>query len=48
MSTDVNLSKTQISKIVQSRGFLAKTLGSLGKNVLLNLVVPLAKDVFLN
>ena len=27
MSTDIKLSKTQISKIIQSRGFLQKLLG---------------------
>ena len=29
MSTDIKLSKSQISKIIQSRGFLGKLLGPL-------------------
>ena len=45
MSTYARLSKAQISKIIQSGGFLGKTLGKLGKEVLLGLAVPLAKDV---
>ena len=31
MSTDVRLSKAQISKIIQAGGFLGKRLGKLGK-----------------
>ena len=49
MSTDIKLSKAQISKIVQSGVFLCKTLGNmmnkLGEKVLLYFAVPLAKDV---
>ena len=45
MSTDVRLCKAQISKIIQLGRFLGKTLGKLGKKVLLGLAVPLAKDV---
>ena len=45
MSTDLKVSKVQISKIIQSGRFLGKTLGKLGKEVLLDLAVPLAKDV---
>ena len=45
MSTDIRLRKAQISKIIQSGGFLGKTLGKLGKKVLLDLAVCLAKDV---
>ena len=48
MSTDIRLSKAQISKIIQSRGFLGKTFGKLGKKVLLDLAIPLAKDVLPN
>ena len=35
MSTDIKLSKAQISKIIQSGGFLGKLLGPLLKTVLL-------------
>ena len=45
MSTDIRLSKAQIFKIIRSGGFLAKTLNKLGKKVLLDFAVPLAKDV---
>ena len=45
MSTDIRLRKAQISKMIQSGGFLGKTLGKLGKKVLLDLAVCLAKDV---
>ena len=45
--TDIKLSKAQISKIIQSDRFLGKTLGKLGKKVLFDLAVPLAKDVLL-
>ena len=36
-----------MAKIIQSSGFLGKTLSNLGKKVLSDLVVPLAKDVLL-
>ena len=45
MSADIKISQAQLAKIVQSGGFLSKTLGNLGKSVLLDLAVPLAKDV---
>ena len=45
MSADIKISQVQLAKIVQSGGFLSKTLGNLGKSVLLDLAVPLAKDV---
>ena len=45
MSTDIRLSQAQISKIIQSGGFLGKTLGKLSKKVLLDFAVPKAKDV---
>ena len=35
-----------MSKIILSGRSLGKTLGNLGKNVLLDFVVPLAKDVY--
>ena len=44
MSTGIKLSKAQIFKRIQLGGLLGKTLGKLGKKVLLDLVVPLAKD----
>ena len=43
MSTNIKLSKSQLDKIVQLGGFLDKTLGSQGKEVLLDLAVPLAR-----
>ena len=45
MSTNIKLSKSQLDEIIQSSGFLGKTLGNLGKKVLLDLVVPLAQDI---
>ena len=42
---DINLSKAQWSKLIKSGGFLGKTLGNLGKKVLLDFAVPLIKDV---
>ena len=50
MSTDLKLSKTQISKIIQSRGFLGRLLGPLLKIVLAlikNVIKPLAKSVLI-
>ena len=41
MSTDIRLCKAQISKIIQSGRFFGKTLGKLGKKVLLELAVSL-------
>ena len=52
MSTDIKLSKVQSSKIIQSAGFVGKTLGNMMGNIgkkkkaLLELAVPLVKDVF--
>ena len=45
MSADIKISQAQLAKIVQSGGFLSKTLDNLGKSVLLDLAVPVAKDV---
>ena len=39
MLTDMKLSKFQISKTIQARGFLGKSLGNLGKNLLLLLLL---------
>ena len=44
MSTDLKLSKTQISKIIQSRGFLGSLLSKLA-GPLMKLAIPLAKNV---
>ena len=48
MSTDLKLSKAQISKIIQSGGFLSKLLGPLlktGLPLIKNVIKPLAKSV---
>ena len=44
MSTDIKLSKVQISKIIQSSGFCSSWLGNSGKNALTNIAIPLARD----
>ena len=44
MSTDLKLSKAQISKIIQSSGFFGSWLGHLGKKSLANIAIPLARD----
>ena len=43
-STDIKLIKAQISKIIQSGRFLRNMLGNLGKNVITDFAMPLAKD----
>ena len=45
ISIDIKLSKAQISKIIQWGGLIGKTLGKLGKRVLIDLAVSLANDV---
>ena len=45
MSTDLRLSKAQISKIIQSGGFLGSLLSKLA-GPLMKIVVPLAKKCF--
>ena len=48
MSTDLKLSRVQISKIIQSGGFLGRLLGPLlktGLALIKNLIKPLAKSV---
>ena len=48
LSTDIKLSKTQLSKMIQSGGFLGRLLGPLLKTGLLlikNVIKPLAKSV---
>ena len=44
MSTDMKLSKTQITKIIQSRGFLGSLLSKLA-GPLMKVAIPLAKNV---
>ena len=49
-STDINLSKTQLSKMVQPVGFLGRLLGPLlkkGLPLIKNVVKPLAKIVLI-
>ena len=45
MSTDLKLSKAQISKIIQSGGFLGSLLSKLA-DPLMKVAIPLAKNVF--
>ena len=50
MSTDIKLSKAQISKIIVSGGFLGKLLGPLlktGLPLIKNIIKPLAKSVLI-
>ena len=50
LSTDVKLSKTQLSKMIQSRGFLGRLLGPLlktGLPLIKNVIKPLAKSVLI-
>ena len=44
ISTDIKLSKTQLSKMIQSGGFLGNLLGKLA-GPLMKAAVPLAKNV---
>ena len=44
MSTDVKLSKIQISKLIQSNGSFGSWLGNLGNKALSNNAIPLAGD----
>ena len=49
-STDIKLSKTQVSKMIQSGGFLGRLLGSLlktGLPLIKNVIKPLAKSVLI-
>ena len=47
--TDIKISKAQLSKIIQSGGFLGNkvgnVIGSLDKKAVIDLAVPLGKDV---
>ena len=50
MSTDIKLSKAQISKIIQFGGFIGKLLGPLlktGLPLIKNVIKPLAKSVLI-
>ena len=50
MSTDLKLSKAQISKIIQSGGFLSRLLGPLlktGLPLIKDVIKPLAKSVLI-
>ena len=44
MSTDIKLSKAQITKIIQSGGFLGSLLSTLA-GPLMKIAVPLAKNI---
>ena len=49
-STDIKLSKTQLSKMIQSGGFLGRLLGpplKIGLLLIKNVIKPLAKSVFI-
>ena len=46
MSTDIKLSKAQISKIIQSGGSFGSWPGNLGKKPLTNIAIHLARDKF--
>ena len=50
-STDIKLSKTQLSKMIQSGGFLGRLLGPLlktGLPLIKNVIKPLAKSVLIS
>ena len=50
LSTDIKLSKTQLSKMIQSGGFLGRLLGPLlktGLQLIKNVIKPLAKSDFI-
>ena len=44
MSTDIKISKTQISKIIKSDGLFGSYLSNLGKKSVTNVSIPLAID----
>ena len=50
LSTDIKLSKTQLSKMIQSGGFLSRLLGPLlktGLPLIKNVIKPIAKSVLI-
>ena len=44
MSTDIKLSKSQISKIIESGGSFGSWIGNLGKKAPTNIIISLARD----
>ena len=44
-STDIKINKAQLSKIIQSGGFLGNMIAKLGKEALMKSAVPLAKYI---
>ena len=46
MSMDIKLREGQMSKIIQSSGFLGFWLGEVGKKVVTDLAISLAKNNF--
>ena len=44
MSTDIKISKAQISKIIQSGGSFGYSLANSGRKALTNVAIPLARD----
>ena len=44
MSTDIKLSKSQISKIIESGGSFGSWIGNLGKKAPTNITISLARD----
>ena len=46
MSTDIKLSKAQISKIISSGGFLGSLLSNIAGGPLMKVAAPLAKKIF--
>ena len=48
MSTDIKLSKDQISKIIQSGGSFGSQLAYLGKNALTIAAIPLQETIYLD
>ena len=44
MSTDIKLSKAQISNVIQSGRYFGSWLANLGKKALTNISIPLARD----
>ena len=47
MSTNIKLSESQISKIIQSDGSFSSWFGNLGKKAKTNLAIPLSRDKLL-
>ena len=45
MSTDIKVSKDQLLKIIQSKGFLGNMIGQLSTEALIKFAIQLAKDI---